>query len=193
MTDFNAGSQDERLALKQLRMKDLTGLDYFIQKDGPKALAAAYLILRDENDAQDMVENSFVQACEKINQLKSNHFSAWFYRIVINNTLQQAKRSSRQVCFSELTPDLLGSAETIEEIFQTHEPALEDQLEIKQELEKLDCLLSMLSPQQRAVIVLRHYLEYSENEIAELLSKPKSSIKWHLFDGRNKLRKWREK
>ena len=47
--------------------------------------------------------------------------------------------------------------------------------------------LQKLTPPQRAAIVLRYYLEFSENEISQELDRPKSSIKWTLFAARKKL------
>lgn len=52
--------------------------------------------------------------------------------------------------------------------------------------------LGQLSPEQRAVILQRHFLEMSEVEMTEKLQKPASTIKWWLRTARERLRKMLE-
>jgi DNA-directed RNA polymerase specialized sigma24 family protein len=48
--------------------------------------------------------------------------------------------------------------------------------------------LEMLTPEQRAVVILRHFLEMSEAEMTQELDRPLTTIRWWLKTARNRLR-----
>lgn len=62
---------------------------YFIKTYQNKAFGIAISIVKQEDDAKDVVQNSFITAYSSIAKFRNNaKFSTWFYRIVVNSALQ---------------------------------------------------------------------------------------------------------
>ncbi|MBK6646584.1 MAG: sigma-70 family RNA polymerase sigma factor [Anaerolineales bacterium] len=66
-------------------------------------------------------------------------------------------------------------------------PQPEQWLEEKQIRERILQAIQSLPPEQRAVIVMRYYLEMSEADMSAKMERPLSSIKWWLRDARKRL------
>jgi RNA polymerase sigma-70 factor (ECF subfamily) len=62
------------------------------------------------------------------------------------------------------------------------------QAEAHEEEQSVREALATLSPEQRAVVVLRYYLGYTESEIAHELEKPLGTVRWRLFAAHKRLR-----
>jgi RNA polymerase sigma factor (sigma-70 family) len=65
---------------------------------------------------------------------------------------------------------------------------VEDQVEFDALRRKVQAALERLSARQRAVVVMRYYLEMNEHEIAETLNSPVGTVKWLLHKARLNLR-----
>jgi RNA polymerase sigma-70 factor (ECF subfamily) len=74
------------------------------------------------------------------------------------------------------------------ESMMEHATTVEAQVESGQLEEDILLALTKLSPRQRAVIVQRYYLEWSEREMAEALDSAPGTIKWLLYAARARLR-----
>ena len=59
---------DELSAIARLKQGDLAGMEFLVSCYQVQAVSAAYLIVRDFNTAEDIVQNSFLQAAQKIGQ-----------------------------------------------------------------------------------------------------------------------------
>jgi RNA polymerase sigma factor (sigma-70 family) len=87
---------DEREAIRQLRAGDVDALEPLVRAHQLRAMRTAYLITRDRQMAEDIVQDAFLRAYEGIAQLKpDNPFGPWFLRIVANDALKAAARGRR--------------------------------------------------------------------------------------------------
>ena len=92
---------DERLvteeqAVARLKQGDLSGLEALVERYQVRAVHAAVLILHDRELAEEVAQNTFFQAAQKIHQFDSRGpFGPWFMRSVVNAALQEAKRQQR--------------------------------------------------------------------------------------------------
>jgi RNA polymerase sigma-70 factor (ECF subfamily) len=123
----------------------------------------------------DATQSAFVKAYEKLHTFDTTYrFFSWIYRIAINEALNLTrKRQSSAV--SELD-SLLG-------------PDDPEQNTIDREAARyLYAALDGLSPEHRAVIVLKHLQGLSYRETAEILDIPEDRVKSRLFSARRKLR-----
>ena len=130
----------------------------------------AYLILDNPNDAEDVLQEVFVQVHKSLStyQPSKGAFSTWLYRITINHCLnRRRKRRPFVLSFDEVSPALLTN----------HTSLLESQLA---EEEATQQALGQLSEKLRTVLILRYYWELSYAEIVQILDIPVGTVKSRL-------------
>jgi RNA polymerase sigma-70 factor (ECF subfamily) len=138
--------------------------------------AAARLILRDDDLAADAVQDALLQVWRDLRGLRqADRFDAWLRRVLIRSCYHAAGRHrSRRV--AEIKVRWAEDAAVPD---AEREVALRDQLERG---------FARLSPQQRAVLVLRHYLGLSTIECAEALGIPPGTVQSRLDRARDAMR-----
>ncbi len=180
--------EQENEAVVRLKQGDLGGLETLIKAHQVKAARTAYLIVRDAAVAEDVVEDAFLRAYERIDQFETGRpFGPWFLKIVINLARRTAARRERHLFFTDA-----GRAEEIdlEELLVDLSPTLEELTEQAAARSAVWAALGRLTPDQRAAIVQRYYLDWSEKEIAAQTESPVGTIKWRLHSARERLRDW---
>ncbi len=143
--------------------------------------------MQDREQAEDIVQNSFVNLFHKINGFNAEKpFQPWFMKSVVNNALSTCRKNKRLVSM-----DAFDNQENqFESLFSLSEKirSIEDNYITNEIRSSIWSALEKLNPKQRAVIVLRYYLNLNENELIEELQAPKSTVKWLLYAARRKLR-----
>ena len=178
---------EENQAIARLKQGDMSGLEILARTYYLQAVRAAYLIVQDNALAEDVVQSSFINLSSKINQFdESKPFRPWFMRSVINNSLSVCRQRRREVSLDGVDDE----SDQVQKLLKLSAdgPSFEDTYINAETRSAIWRALEQLNPQQRAAVVLRYYLELSENELAGELQQPKSSIKWLLFTARQKLR-----
>ena len=174
---------DEHQAIQRLKQGDISGLEFLVARHQVKAVRTAYLITRDLGLAEDMVQDSFLQAFRSIRGFNATRpFEPWFMRSVVNASVKMMQRSAKQVEVEDeadesLFAELAARVESVEEQVES----IEVQKQIWDAMQKL-------SPRQRAVIVQRYFLEMSEKEMAEEAGSAVGTVKWMLNAARERLR-----
>jgi RNA polymerase sigma-70 factor (ECF subfamily) len=180
-------SLEERLAIARLKQGDLDGMGVLVKCYQVRAVSAAFLIVRDPKLAEDLVQDAFLHVAEKIDQFDEDRpFGPWFLRSVINASIKAVKRQKR---FVQL--DVVYEEETSDIASWLIDPSPYPELIVEtQETRQLVWqALGELSAEQRAVVIMRHFLEMSETEMIEELDRPLTTIRWRLKTARNQLRK----
>lgn len=156
-----------------------------------RALALAQGVVKDPEEARDVVQEAFVRVHKHLDAFEgSASFYTWLYRIVMNLSIDHARRSkkSRETDYddqahrdaSSLDADL-GTAARLEA--QNPRRAL-----LRRELvDKIEAALAELPEYHRAVIVLREVDGLSYEELAQVLEVPKGTIMSRLFHARRKM------
>lgn len=177
---------EEKQAITRLKQGDLDGMETLVKCYQIQAVSAAYLIVRDLKLAEDIVQNAFLRAAQKIAQFDQRRpFGAWFLRIVINASIKTAKQQKRFVSLDldqdeEITPLINWLSDPDQQPDQVIETA-----EIRQMVWNA---LALLPAEQRAVIVMRHFLEMNETEMTQELKRPLTTVRWWLRVARNRMR-----
>lgn len=181
-----APSLEETQAIARLKNGDLDGLEVLITSYQVKAVHAAYLVTGDAEMAQDVVQDAFLHAAEKITQFdESRPFGPWFLKSVINAALKAAKRRGRMV---PLDPSQNEGTDAFVNWLTDAGPRPEQMMEIKETQRVVWNALKQLSPEQRAVIILHHYLGMDAEEITNKVHRPTTTVYWWLRTARNRLR-----
>jgi RNA polymerase sigma-70 factor, ECF subfamily len=118
--------------------------------------ALAYRILRDPHRAQDAAQRAMVGAWRDLPTLRDpTRFDAWLHRLVVNACYVELRAERRWVARVRTAPaDSLPEPDVARYVVARDE---------------LDSAFRRLSPDQRAVVVLHHYLGYPLTEIATML------------------------
>ena len=137
-----------------------------------RAHRAAYLVVHDAAAAEDVAQDAFLAAVDALDRFdRRRPFAPWLHRIVVNRALDWARRETlrRRVDEGDLEPAATSPAG----------PELGDELM---------AALRELPPEQRAVVVLRHLLEYTPGEIATMLELPRGTVNSRLRRALDSLR-----
>lgn len=174
---------DEQQAIQRLKNNDITGLEFLVARYQVKAVRTAFLITRDSDLAEDIVQESFIQAFRSIRGFDvTRSFEPWFMRSVVNASVKMMQRSARQVQFGE------EADESVLAELAARVESVESQMESNVVRNQLWDAMQKLSPRQRAVIVQRYFLEMSEAEMAQETGLAAGTVKWLLNSARKRLR-----
>ena len=128
---------------------------------------AAWLILRDAEQAKDAVQNTLVRAWRDLPTLRDpDRFDAWIHRLLVRACIDEARRVRRHRVDVELTDLSSPSVDGAESVVVAR-----DQLERG---------FLRLDPEMRAVIVLHHYLDLPLPTVAATLGIPLGTAKSRL-------------
>lgn len=134
----------------------------------PSSYRAAYLVVHDAAAAEDIAQEAFLSALRALDRFdRRRPLGPWLHRIVVNRAIDWARARA-----------LRGEVELLDAQAPVERPA---------ELPVLVRALAALAPEQRAVIVLRHLLEYTPGEIADLLDLPRGTVNSRLRRGLDEL------
>lgn len=140
-----------------------------------KLYNVALQITGSREDAMDATQTAFVKAYEKLHTFDPKYrFFSWIYRIAINEALNITRRRRQP------------SGVDVESLLGPDDPERSSSdREVRRLLYRS---VASLSPEHRAVIVLKHLHGLSYREVAEVLSIPEERVKSRLFSARQKLK-----
>ncbi len=176
----------ENQAVECLKQGDISGLEFLVHRYQVQAIRTAYLIVRDRDLAEDIVQSAFIRAYDRIDQfVASRPFGPWFLKIVINASLKTVAKQGREVFIEDISE---GEDETWSNQLVNSDFEPSNIIETADSQSAIWEALAKLSPAQRAAIVLRYYLDFSEADLAVELKRPRGTVKWLLHAARERLR-----
>lgn len=130
-----------------------------------KIYTSIYLFVKDQSLAEDIFQEVFIKIIDTLRKGKYNHegkFVQWAMRIAYNMCVDHFRRTKRR---PKVQP-----TETFDifDVLQSSEANAEQNIMKSQTHEKVRALVDMLPPEQREVVILRHYADMSFKEIAKL-------------------------
>ena len=162
--------------VRQCLAGDNRAFDALVKKYHKPLYHLALRMVRDPDDAMDVVQGVFVKAYQKLGSFDDQHeFFSWIYRITINESINFANRSKRSEEYQ--------SGETVA-LAPTQETA-RDASALSEEIGEA---IAMLKLDYRIVIVLKHYNDFSYQEMADVLGIPEKTVKSRLFSARQQLK-----
>lgn len=183
---MNAPSLEEKQSIARLKQGDLDGLEVLVKNYQVQAVWSAYLIVRDLKLAEDIVQDAFLRAVEKIGQFdESRTFGPWFLRSVINASIKAARQQKRMVSLNSNHTEEISSIATW---LLDPKPGPEEITETEETRRLVWSALEQLKPEQRAAIIMHHFFEMNEAEITHELNRPITTVHWWLRTARNCLK-----
>ena len=176
---------NEQQAVTRLKQGNIDGLEALVQRYGVKAVRAAALITHDRALAEDIVQAAFIRAYERIHQFdETRPFEPWFLRSVVNDAVKAASRRKYHAPLAHESTSETDPGVTLAD----PAPGPDALLEHAETKAAIWQALAQLPPDQRAAVVLRYYLDLTENEIAAEQDCPRGTVKWRLHRARRTLR-----
>jgi len=176
----------EKHLIKQSKAGDKHAFGRLIQRYQEQILYLAYDLTGNYEDAQDLAQEAFIKAFDKLHQFEErSRLSTWLYRITVNLAMDFHRKSKRYQVQSlhkqtrKLPDDSPGGALITD---SEHEIAQQDKNH------RIDAALAELTDQQRSAVVLKYYHEMTSKEIGEILGCTDATARTHIFRGIKKLR-----
>ena len=161
---------EERKLIREAQRGSRDALAELYAAHWPRAHRAAYLVVHDAGAAEDIAQDAFLAAVDALDRFdRRRPFGPWLHRIVINRAIDWGRREALRRNAGD----------------PADEPAATPPQQLSGELMPA---LAQLAPEQRAVIVLRHLLEYTPGEIARMLELPRGTVNSRLRRGLDQLR-----
>jgi RNA polymerase sigma-70 factor (ECF subfamily) len=155
---------------------DTEAFGQLVTKYRTKIFTMVCAMVRNEHDAWDLAQEGFLKAWQSIHLFEGrSSFYTWLYSITVNLTIYSLRRKGRreEVELNDAIPSSLPG------------PGVNYQrTEIR---EQVNAALAKLSPEHRAVVVLKELEDLQYHEIAEVLNLSRGTVMSRLFDGRKKL------
>lgn len=166
----------EKSLIKKLKKGQEDAYIFLVEQYGNRLLSSCYLILKDRQEAEDIVQETFIRVFKKIHTFKGNSsLYTWIYSIALNQSRDRLKKKYDCLIFEEAW-------------IENENVDLEYQVEKKFDRELLRKELFQMNVIYREVLVLFYFEEFSIKEIANLLDEKEGTIKSKLSRGRNILK-----
>jgi RNA polymerase sigma-70 factor (ECF subfamily) len=169
--------------LSRARQGDSEAFQILVERHGRAAFQVAWRITGNEQDAEDVVQESFIRAYRNLGGFESRaHFGTWLHRIVANCALDALR--GRHTRLEHFPGEPLGIAEAV----PAGDPGPERLAESSELGRRIATVMDELTPLERAAFALRHHEGRSIHEIGKTLGLGTSAAKHAVFRAVRKLR-----
>ena len=182
----------EKDLITRARKKDNEAIAEIIQLTERKAYFIAYKVVNNEATAKDIVQEAYIQAFQKLDQLSDDSkFESWFNQIVSHKALDYTKSKqgkNKPVEFSSLDDeeDRLEFEANIKNDKASFEP--EASMNYKELQEGVQGVLNELPENQRLAMMMYYFEDMSVSEIADFYGVSGNTVKGYLAYGRKKIK-----
>jgi RNA polymerase sigma-70 factor (ECF subfamily) len=160
--------RSERSLIRGALQGSEADLELLFRAHWTRAYRTAFLIVHDHAAAEDIAQEAFVQAIRRLDRFdRKRRFAPWLSAIVANRAIdwtrsRTARRESGQPAPETAAPEESRTGGYSDEVLAA---------------------LTTLTPEHRAVVVLRYALEFTPGEIARMLELPRGTVNSRLRRG----------
>jgi RNA polymerase sigma-70 factor, ECF subfamily len=165
--------QDDATLVQRTLAGDATAFEGLVGRYQRVLFTVALRMLGNPDDANDATQTAFVRAYERLASYDDHYrFFSWIYRILVNECLNVRRAWRPQ---DELSPALATTSGPFEAAVSGQRRA------------QIQAALLQLTPEYRAVVILRHFVGLSYDEMADTLGVPAKTVKSRLHTARQRL------
>jgi RNA polymerase sigma-70 factor (ECF subfamily) len=185
-------AEEDRGLIAKAQAGDREAFRALVERHQRRAFAIALALVRDENDARELVQDAFLRVYKSLGSFQgSSSFFTWLYRIITNLSIDLIRKPSRQI--AEMDDSRLDADDSTEADFpflSRVEGADPEGVVRRREIAgRLQTALDALPSYHRGVIVMREIEGLSYEEMAEVMGVSKGTIMSRLFHARQKLQR----
>ncbi|MFQ5423165.1 MAG: RNA polymerase sigma factor [Phycisphaerae bacterium] len=168
---------------------DLTAFDRLIEVHQRRAVAVAYRLLGNIDDAMDVCQDAFVRAFRSLATLADPaRFGGWLMRIVSNRALNYRRDRRRTVSLSTGNDDPGVDENTLADRPEHGSNPAEGRLLTAETEQAVSKAIEQLPDRQRLALVLFAIEGLPQKEVAEILECSVEVVKWSVFQARKTLK-----
>jgi RNA polymerase sigma-70 factor, ECF subfamily len=165
----------DRDLVESARRGDEAAFMALVRPRSDRLFGIAQRVLRDVDRAEDALQDALVIAWRDLRGLRDpDRFDAWLHRLLVNVCVRQASRERRRTVPLRVLP--------------VDGPAAPDELSMIVDRDLLERGFRRLPPEQRAILVLHHFVGYAPAEIAALLEIPPGTARSRLHNAHRAIR-----
>lgn len=173
----DAPQLDDRELVGRVKHGDASAYDILVRRHLARATLVARRLLGNVEDAEDLVQEAFIRALDRIATFDVNRaFAPWFFRLLINTGINARKARALRAAEPERGDFASKAANPLE---------LAEREDLR---ERFVAALTALPPRQRLVISMFEVDGLSTAEIAEALGISCETVRWHHHQARQSLR-----
>ena len=180
---------DEDALVAGLRAGNDQAYEDMVRAFGGRMLAVAVRIVRNEDDARDVVQTAYLSAFRSLQQFEGGcRLSTWLHRIVVNAALMKlrSRRRRPEESIESLLPTYLEDGHHTEQFSRGDIPA--DQLIEKAETRAaVRACIAQLPDRYRSILIMRDVEDLSTVEVASMLGVTPNAVKIRLHRARQAL------
>jgi RNA polymerase sigma-70 factor (ECF subfamily) len=174
---------NEAELIRNAKNGDQQAFGVLVERYQRRVIGVALAVVHNQDDALELSQETFVRAYENLANFESrSSFSTWLYRIAANLAIDWRRREGRH--------SIVRGEEAAIEIDRLRSSTGDAFAEYSRgELNRrLRDALDTLTPEHRAVILLREVEGLSYDEISDILQCPRGTVMSRLHYARNRLR-----
>jgi len=179
--------QSDGVAVALAQAGDSDAFQALVERHSRAIFRLAYRMTSNEQDAEDVVQETFLRAYKRLRQFESRaHFGTWLHRIAANCALDCLRSRQRHDAGRESIDTVCGDGP---QPLPAPDPLPDRVLFGAEVQQQIDGVLAGLSPKEKAAFVLRHFEGMSIEEISRTMGLRSEAAKNNIFRAVKKLRK----
>jgi RNA polymerase sigma-70 factor (ECF subfamily) len=183
-----ADAEVDRALIERAQNGETSAFRELVQRHQRRAFAIAFSLVKDEEDAREVVQEAFIRVYRGLAQFHGgSSFFTWLYRIVTNLSIDVIRRPARRDTTLDESIELDDTTDAPMARFEAADPL--DAVHRSELRQRIEAALGELPPYHRGVIVMRELQGMSYEEIAEAMGVSKGTVMSRLFHARRKLQK----
>jgi len=169
--------------VKQCQRGDSTAFDELVVRYRTRVFGMIYNMVHNEQDAWDLAQDGFVKAWKSIDRFRGkSSFYTWLYRIVMNVTIDWLRKKQVKGGGTEFDDNVqLREIDPASKTVPRSEPLPHQRMERGEVRARIDQAIAQLSPEHRAVILMKETEDMQYHEIAEALGCSIGTVMSRLF------------
>ncbi|HEY4282923.1 MAG TPA: sigma-70 family RNA polymerase sigma factor [Chthoniobacterales bacterium] len=175
--------------VKRCQDGDSEAFDELVVRYRTRVFGMIYNMVHSEQDAWDLAQDSFVKAWKSIKRFRGqSSFYTWIYRIVMNVTIDWLRKKQIKAGGAEFDDSIqLKDVDPASKTLPKPDALPSETLEQREIRTEIDQAIAQLSPEHRAVILMKEIEGMQYHEIAETLGCSIGTVMSRLFYARKKL------
>jgi len=172
---------DELAAIAQAQQGDVEAFASLVRQYQEIAFRTAYLIVRDDAEAQDVTQEAFLRAYRGLSRFdRHRSFRPWLLRIVTNEALNKVRSARRRDARMERYGRDTAAARHVE--------SPEGELEQMELARRVWQAVGTLNHEEQTVLYLQYFLDVPQAEAAAVIGRPIGTVKSRLHRALKRLR-----
>ena len=175
--------------VRQAQAGDTEAFDRLVSRSRTRIFGMIYNMVHNEQDAWDLAQDSFLKAWKSIARFRGqSSFYTWMYRIVMNVTIDWLRKKQVKGAGAEFDDAIqLKEIDPSSRTVPHAGPLPHEGMQGREIRDRIDAAIEQLSPEHRAVILMKEIEDMQYREIAESLGCSIGTVMSRLFYARKKL------